>query len=151
MRTGLRNYGIGVGQGVRQLGESLDPARRRFFGRAPGHPGEGRDFTAGMLEDQKNRAVLDSPPPIRTGEAMTSTGARIRYRLSAYKPGHPRPELWQTHNVFAENDDDAKVKAETLFQQLLEGLAAARADHSLTHFALYEGNRLVYMSPRRDW
>jgi hypothetical protein len=82
---------------------------------------------------------------------MASTGATVRYRLSAYKPGHPRPELWQTHNVFAENDDDAKAKAQILFQQLLEELATARADHSLTHFTLSEGDRLIYMSPRRDW
>ena len=80
---------------------------------------------------------------------MTST-TTVRYRLRAYKPG-PEPELWQTHDVFAENDDDAKAKAQALFQQLLEELAAARADHSLTHFSLSEGDRLVYMSPRRDW
>jgi hypothetical protein len=78
---------------------------------------------------------------------MTSTATR--YRLRAYKPGHPEPELWQTHDVFAENDDDAKAKAQVLFQQLLEELADARADHSLTHFSLSEGNRLVYISPRR--
>ena len=34
----------------------------------------------------------------------------IRYRMRVFKPGR-EPELWQIHDLLADNDDDAKRQA----------------------------------------
>jgi hypothetical protein len=73
-----------------------------------------------------------------------------RYRMRVFKPGHPEPELWQTHDIFAPDDVTAKTLATEQYDQLAAELAQSKADHDLVNFCLCDGERLVCETIRKD-
>ncbi len=67
-----------------------------------------------------------------------------KYRMRVYKPGG---HLWQTHDIFADDDRAAKRLAQQKFDELAAELADQKHpkidDPRLERFAIYHGDRLV--------
>ena len=67
-----------------------------------------------------------------------------RYRMRVYKPGD---RLWQTHDIFANDDATAKHSAQQKFDELAAELAEQQHpkvdDPTLERFTLYNCDRLV--------
>jgi len=67
-----------------------------------------------------------------------------RYGLRVYKSGD---QLWQTHDIFADDDVTAKHLAQQKFDELAAELAAQQHhkvdDPTLERFVLYHCDRLV--------
>jgi hypothetical protein len=74
-----------------------------------------------------------------------------KYRMRVFCPGSPEPQLWQTHDIFAEDDATAKAMAQEKYETLSGELVRSNADLNLVNFSLcgYDG-QLVYETPRRD-
>jgi hypothetical protein len=68
----------------------------------------------------------------------------IRYRMLVYKSGDL---LWQTHDIFAEDEVTAKQLAQRNFRQLVAELVGQKDpeidDPTLERFCLYNGQRLI--------
>jgi len=69
----------------------------------------------------------------------------IGYRMRIYKPGD---KLWQTHDIFANDDANAMRLAQQKFDELAAELAGQEHpnkvdDPRLERFGLYDGDRLV--------
>jgi len=73
-----------------------------------------------------------------------------RYGLRVYKSGD---QLWQTHDIFADDDVTAKHLAQQKFDELAAELAAQQHpkvdDPTLERFVLYNCDRLVCKIVRR--
>jgi hypothetical protein len=67
-----------------------------------------------------------------------------RYRMRVYKSGD---QLWQTHDILAEDDATAKHLAQQEFDKLAAELVGQQCpkveDPSLERFGLYDGDHLV--------
>ena len=74
--------------------------------------------------------------------------------MRIYAPGNPEPRLWQTHDIFATDDDAAKKLAEERYDELSRELAQQQRpkmdDPTLLNFSLYDGERLVCETVRKD-
>ena len=74
--------------------------------------------------------------------------------MRIYAPGDPEPRLWQTHDIFATDDDAAKKLAEERYDELSRELAQQQRpkmdDPTLLNFSLYDGERLVCETVRKD-
>jgi hypothetical protein len=77
-----------------------------------------------------------------------------RYRMRVYAPCDPEPRLWQTHDIFATDDDAAKKLAQERYDELSRELAQQQRpkmdDPTLVNFSLYDGERLVVETVRKD-
>jgi hypothetical protein len=77
-----------------------------------------------------------------------------KYRMRIYAPGDPEPRLWQTHDIFATGDDAAKKLAQERYDELSRELAQQQRpkmyDPTLVNFSLYDGERLVCETVRKD-
>jgi hypothetical protein len=67
-----------------------------------------------------------------------------RYRMRIYKAAN---DLWQTHDIFAEDETTAKIVAKQKLKELLGELTEQKVpkigDPTLERFSLYEGDRLI--------
>lgn len=74
-----------------------------------------------------------------------------KYRMRVFCSGGPEPQLWQTHDIFAEDDATATALAHQEYAKLAEELVQSNADITLVNFSLCgDDNRLVCETPRKD-
>jgi hypothetical protein len=77
-----------------------------------------------------------------------------KYRMRVYAPCDPEARLWQTYDIFATDDDAAKKLAEERYDELSRELAQQQRppidDPTLANFSLYDGERLVCETVRKD-
>jgi hypothetical protein len=87
----------------------------------------------------------DGHPVVASRSMETGTWPVMsRYRLRVYKSSD---QLWQTHDIFAEDDATAKHSAQQKFNELAAELAGQEHpkvdDPTLERFVLYNCDRLV--------
>jgi hypothetical protein len=74
-----------------------------------------------------------------------------KYRMRVFCSGNSEPRLWHTHDIFAQDDEAAKIAAQQRYDELVVELVRSKADLTLVNFSLCgEGDRLVCETPRRD-
>jgi hypothetical protein len=71
-----------------------------------------------------------------------------KYRMDIFKPGrkpgHPAPLLWRRRDIYATDDNAAKVEAEDLYR-------AHASEHILTNFYLCDSaGRSVFESTKKE-
>lgn len=74
-----------------------------------------------------------------------------KYRMRVFCSGSPEPRLWQTHDIFAQDDATAKTEAQQRYDELAAELVRSNAELTLIDFSLCgEGGRIVCETPRRN-
>jgi len=50
----------------------------------------------------------------------------MKYRMRMFSSGNSEPRLWQTHDIFAQDDEAAKIAAQQRYDELVVELVRSK-------------------------